>query len=92
MKETISDFGLKFSNVPIKCDNTSAIKISNNPVQHPSTKYIEIRYHFLRDHAKKGDIALDFVRTEDQLADIFTKPLNENQFVNIRRQLGVISL
>ena len=92
MKETLSDFGLKFSNVPIKCDNTSSIKISNNPVQHPSTKYIEIRYHFLRDHAQKGDIALDFVRTEDQLADIFTKPLNENQFVNIRRQLGVISL
>ena len=56
------------------------------------TKHIDIRHHFLRDHAQKGDITLDFVRTEDQLADIFTKPLNENQFVNIRRQLGFISL
>ena len=66
--------------------------ISKNPVQHSRTKHIEIRHHFLRDHVQKGDITLDFVRTEDQLADIFTKPLNENQFFNIRRQLGVISL
>ena len=87
MKQTLSDFGLTYSHVPIKCDNTSAISISKNLVQHSRTKHIEIRHHFLRDHAQKGDITLDFVRTEDQLADIFTKPLNENQFVNIRRQL-----
>ena len=92
MNQTLSDFGLTYAHVPIKCDNTSAIIISKNPVQHSRTKHIEIRHHFLRDHAKKGDITLDFVKTEDQLADIFTKPLNENQFVNIRRQLGVISL
>ena len=92
MKQTLSDFGLTYSHVSIKCDNTSAISISNNPVQHSRTKHIEIRHHFLRDHAQKGDITLDFVKTEDQLADIFTKPLNENQFFNIRRQLGVISL
>ena len=92
MKQTLSDFGLTYSHVPIKCDNTSAINLSKNPVQHSRTKHIEIRHHFLRDHAQKGDITLDFVRTEDQVADIFIKPLNENQFVNIRRQLGVISL
>ena len=92
MKQTLSDFGLTYSHVPIKCDNPSAISISKNLVQHSRTKHIEIRHHFLRDHAQKGDITLDFVRTEDQLADIFTKSLNENQFVNIRRQLGVISL
>ena len=91
MKQTLSDFGLTYSHFP-KCDNTSAISISKNPVQHSRTKHIEIRHHFLRDQAQKGDITLDFVRTKDQLADIFTKPLNENQFVNIRRQLGVISL
>ena len=92
MKQTLSDFGLKFSIVPIKCNNTSIISISKNPMQHSRTKHIEIRHHFIRDHAQKWDIPLDFVRTEDQLADIFIKPLNENQFVNIRRQLGVISL
>ena len=70
MKQTLNDFGLTFSHVPIKRDNTSAISISKNPMQHSSTKHIEIRHHFLRDHAQKGDTALEFVRTEDQLADI----------------------
>ena len=92
MKQTLSDSDLSFEHVPIKCDNTSAINISKNPVQHSRTKHIEIRHHFLRDHAQKGDITLEFVSTKDQLADIFTKPLNEEQFVDIRRQLGVISL
>ena len=61
-------------------------------MQHSRTKHIEIRHHFLRDHAQNGDIILEFVSTKDQLADIFTKPLSEEQFIDIRRQLGVISL
>ena len=92
MKQTLSDFGLSFKHVPIKCDNTSAISISKNPVQYSRTKHIEIRHHFLRDHAQKGDITLEFVSTKDQLANILKKPPSEEQFVDIRRQLGVISL
>ena len=92
MKQTLSDFNLSFEHVPIKCDNTSAINISKNLVQHSRTKHIEIRHHFLRDHAQKGDITVKFVSTKDQLADIFIKPLSEEQYVDIRRQLGVISL
>ena len=53
---------------------------------------MKIRHHFLRDHAQNGDIILEFVSTKDQLAHIFTKPLSEEQFFYIRRQLGVISL
>ena len=92
MKQTLSNFDLSFEHVPIKCDNTSAINFSKNLVQHCRTKHIEIKHHFLRDHAQKSDITLEFVSTKDQLADIFTKPLSEEQFVDIRRQLGVISL
>ena len=51
MKQTLSDFHLSFEHVPIKCDNTSAISISRNPMQYSKTKHIEIRYHFLRNHA-----------------------------------------
>ena len=61
-------------------------------MQHSRTKHIEIKHHFLRDHAQKGDITLEFVSTKDQLDDLFTKPLSEEQFIYIRRQLGVISL
>ena len=90
MKKTLSDFGLYFEHVPIKCDNTSAVSLSKNPMQHSRTKHIEIRHHFLRDHAQKSDITLEFASTKDQLDDIFTKPLSEEQFVDIKRQLVVI--
>ena len=92
MKQTLSDFDLSFEHVPIKCDSTTVINISKNPVQHSRTKHIEIKHHFLRDYAQKGEITLEFVSTKDQLADIFTKPLSEEKFVDIRRQLGVICL
>ena len=46
-------------------------------MQHSRTKHIEIRHHFLRDHAQKGDITLEFVSTKDQFTNIFTKPLIE---------------
>ena len=90
--QILSDFDLSFEHVPIKCDITSAINISKNPVQHSKTKHIEFKYHFLRHHAQNIGITLEFVSTKYQLLDIFTKPLSEEQFVNIRRQLGVISL
>ena len=85
MKQTLSDFNSTFEHVPIKCDNTSAINISKNPVQHSRTKHIEIRHHFLRDHAQKGDITLEFIGTKDQLVNIFTKSVSEEQFVDIGR-------
>ena len=75
MKQTHIEFGLTFSHVPIKCYNPSSISISKNPVQHSRTKHIEIRHHFLRDHARKGDITLEFVKIRDQLADILPNPL-----------------
>ena len=68
------------------------ISISKNLVQHSRTKHIEIRHYFLREHAQKGDITLEFVSIKYPLADIFTKPLSEEKFVDIRRQLGVNSL
>jgi hypothetical protein len=49
-------------------------------VLHSKTKYIEVRYHFLRDNIEKGKIALIHVPTHDQLADIFTKTPRSNNF------------
>jgi hypothetical protein len=75
MKQTLRDFGCEFNKIPLLCDNESAIKLANNLMQHSRTKHIDIRHHFLRDHEAKGDIELFHVSTENQLADIFTKPL-----------------
>jgi hypothetical protein len=52
MKQTLEDYGLKFDHIPIKYDNTSAISLSKNPIQHSRTKHIELRHHFLKDHIK----------------------------------------
>ncbi|GJW02122.1 hypothetical protein Tco_1560978 [Tanacetum coccineum] len=78
----------KAPQVPIFCDNTSAIAISNNPVLHSRTKHIDIRYHFIRDRILKGDIELHFFPTQYQLADIFTKPLDEPTFKRLIVELG----
>ena len=90
MKQTLLDFGVKLDRIPLLCDNESAVKIAKNPVQHSRTKHIDIRHHFLRDHEAKGDISLQGVRSEDQLADIFTKPLDESTFVRLRNELNVL--
>ena len=59
IKQQLSDFGVALHNIPIFCDNISAINITKNPVQHSCTRHIEIRHHFIRDHALKGDICIE---------------------------------
>ena len=76
--------------VPLLCDNESAIKIVHNPVQHSRTKHIEVRHHFIQDLVAKGDINLKHVHAEKQLADIFTKPLDEKVFCRLRGELNII--
>jgi hypothetical protein len=92
MKQTLLDYGVVLENIPLLCDNESVVKIANNPVQHSRTKHIDIRHHFLRDHVAKNDISLEGVRMEDQLADIFTKPLDEAMFCQLRNKLNVLDL
>jgi hypothetical protein len=89
MRLTLRDFGCKFSKVPLLCDNESAIKLANNPVNHSRTKHIDIN-HLLRDHEAKGDIALSHVSIDKQLADIFTKPLDELRFCALRSEINIL--
>ncbi|KAM7489606.1 hypothetical protein LguiB_027090 [Lonicera macranthoides] len=75
----------------IYCNNMSAIKLSKNPVLHGRSKHIDVRYHFLRDLCKDGVINLVFCKSEEQIADIFTKPLKPAVFLRLRSMLGVCS-
>nr|GEV06624.1 putative reverse transcriptase domain-containing protein [Tanacetum cinerariifolium] len=75
MRTQLTDYGYHFDKIPIYCDSKSAIAISCNPTQHLKTKHIAIRYHFIKEHLEKGTIELYFVKTDYQLADIFTKAL-----------------
>jgi hypothetical protein len=90
MRQTLKDYGYAMNHIPLLCDNESAIKIAYNPCEHSRTKHIDIRHHFLRDHAIKGDIVISHVGTNDQLADIFTKPLDERRFRELRSELNII--
>jgi hypothetical protein len=74
MKQTLRDYGYKFSKVPLLCDNESTIRMADNPVEHSRTKHIAIQYHVLRDHQQRGDIEIAYINTKEQLANIFTKP------------------
>jgi hypothetical protein len=80
MQQTLKDYGYALNHVHLLCDIESAIKIAYNPCKHFRTKHIDIWHHFLRDHTIKGDIVISHVRTNEQLTDIFTKPLNERRF------------
>ena len=91
-EQTLLDYGMSITNSPIMCDNTSAINLSKNSVHHSRTKHIDIRHYFLRDHALKEDISLYFISTDNQIADIFTKPLKEDIFMRFRRDLGICNI
>ena len=91
MKQQLEDFVVTLDHIPQKCDNTSAINLSKNSIMHYRTKHIKIRYHFLRDHASKGDYCIEFAAdSEHQIVDIFTKPLARDRFFSIRNDLGIL--
>lgn len=80
---------MKNGSIDIMCDNSSAIKLSRNPVMHRRTKHIDVRYHYLRNLSNEGAMKLVFVGTNDQVADIMTKPIKLDQYEKLRLQLGV---
>jgi hypothetical protein len=90
MRQTLRDYGYKLSKVPLLCDNESAIRMADNPVEHSRTKHIDIRYHFFRDHQQRGDIEIAYVSTKEQLANIFTKPLDEKTLSKLRNELNIL--
>ncbi|GJS25433.1 retrovirus-related pol polyprotein from transposon TNT 1-94 [Tanacetum coccineum] len=80
MRTQLLDYVYKYNRIPMYCDSKSAIAISCNPVQHSKTKYIDIRYHFIKEHVEKGTVEIYFVGTDYQLTDLFTKALPKECF------------
>nr|GEV49747.1 copia protein [Tanacetum cinerariifolium] len=75
MKQALVDYNIVLDDTPVLCDNKCAIDLSKNSVLHSRTKHIEIRHHFLRENVQKGNISIEKVSSEDNIADILTKPL-----------------
>ena len=71
--------------VKMSVDNTGARDLAYNPEHHGRMKHVERRHFYIRDMVEKGELTVPFVRTEDNLADFFTKPLAAKKFLAMRR-------
>jgi len=68
-------------------DNAGAIEIAHVPKMRPRPKHLNIKYHHFREEVKKGNVSIYYTRTEDQIADIFTKPLPETSYIKFRERI-----
>nr|GEX07466.1 Gag-Pol polyprotein [Tanacetum cinerariifolium] len=89
LRTQLTDFGFHFDKIPMYCDSKAAIAISCNPLQHSRTKHIDVRYYFIKEQVEKGNVELFFVRTEYELADLFTKAFLEDRFKYLVKRLGM---
>ncbi|GJT29144.1 retrovirus-related pol polyprotein from transposon TNT 1-94 [Tanacetum coccineum] len=89
IKSQLTDYGLGFNKIPLYCDKKGVIALCCNNVQHSRSKYIDVRYHFIKEQVENGVVELYFVRTEYQLADIFTKALGREKLEFLINKLGM---
>ncbi|MDV3183817.1 MAG: Ty1/Copia family ribonuclease HI [Sweet potato little leaf phytoplasma] len=91
IQSLLSELGLSPSSPPLLlCDNSSATYLAANPVFHSRSKHIEIDHHFIREKVLRKQLFVRFVPSEDQLADILTKPLATSRFQSLRNKLTVL--
>jgi len=93
LMQEANDHGVPLINEPTKIhckvfeDNEGAIEIAKVPKMRPRTKHLNIKYHHFREEVKKGTVSINHVGTKDQIADIFTKPLEESLFKKLRERI-----
>ncbi|GKA81176.1 hypothetical protein Tco_0787868 [Tanacetum coccineum] len=92
MRSQLTDYGFAFNKIPMYYDNKSVIALCCNNVQHSRSKHIDVRYHFIKKQVENDVVELYFVRTEYQLADIFTKALAKERFEFLINRLGMKSM
>ncbi|KAM1794489.1 hypothetical protein ACFX11_034958 [Malus domestica] len=90
LRFVLKDFGeMQVDATPLMCDNTLAIAMTKNPIFHQKTKHIKRKFHFIREALQENTIELIYCKSQDQMADIFTKALPREIFVYLRGMLGI---
>lgn len=88
----LSELGVSSRSQPVLyCDNLGAKSLSSNPVFHSRMKHIALSFHFVRQHVQNNVLRVAYVSTEDQLADVLTKPLMRPRFNILTSKLGLTS-
>ena len=87
----LQELGVARQRVPILwCDNLGATYLTANPVLHARTKHIEIDFHFVRERVADGALEVRFISSDDQLADVFTKPATRQMLDRFRTNLNLV--
>jgi hypothetical protein len=90
LRKLLADlFGHVLDSTVIHCDNQSCVKLSDNPMFHDKSKHIEIKYHYIRDMVQRKAVFVQYLPTDEQVADVLTKPLTKMKFGYFRDRLGV---
>ncbi|KAD6795688.1 hypothetical protein E3N88_06584 [Mikania micrantha] len=87
LRSLLRELGLVNHSPTLWCDNLGATYLSANPVFHAHTKHVEVDYHFVREQVTQGKLNVKFITTNDQIADVFTKPLSSQRFEFLRSKL-----
>ena len=82
-------FGQMLEPTMIHCNNHSCVKLSENPVSHDRSKHVDIQYHYIRDMVQRRAVQVQYIPTDNQIADILSKPLLKGNFVYFQDRLGV---
>lgn len=91
LRKLLADLsGHKIDVTMIFCNNQSCMKLSKNPVFHDRSNHIDLKYHYIRDIIQKGVVKLQYISTDEQAVDIFTKPLARVKFAYFKERLGVV--
>ena len=76
--------------IPLHCNNQSAIRLAENSMFHARTKHVEVHYHFIREKVLKEEIKMEPIKTDDQIADLFTKGLNTSKHESFNCELNMV--
>ena len=79
----------KQEKIALFCDSQSALHLAKNPAFHSKTKHIRVQYHLVCEKVKEGSVDIQKIHTKDNLADIFTKPINNDKFTWCRSSIGL---
>jgi len=81
--------GIIMSPTKLLTDNQSALNLVENTEHHKFTKHIDVKYHYIRELAARGEIETVYVPSDKQLADFLTKPLSRERFNSNCKSLSI---